>query len=158
MRHKEEEEMSFSEDIEWRARVFSDKVLKAEVQNEIKKLALVLLGNHKLKISYSKEGFETRNHRTMHYMGRWREWVVLGRTKTDVYLEVLKMLANDSSTYYPVVSYRLDDQWVESEGYKNLNDKFVKLQEENEQRKEVMKDNGIVLRKDYEKEREEGTW
>jgi len=118
--------MNFSKDVEWRARIFSDNVLKVEVQNEIKKLALVLLGNNKLKISYSKEGYETRNYKTMHYMGRWREWVVFGRTRTDVYLEVLKMLANEDSTYYPVVSYRLDDDWIETEKYKDMNEEFEK--------------------------------
>lgn len=119
-----------SKDIEWRARIFADNTLKIEVQKEIEKLALVLLGNYKLKISYSKEGFETKNQRTMHYRGTWRERGVFGRTKTDVYLEVLRMLANDSSTYYPVVSYRRDDEWIEAEEYKKLNDEFTGMKEQ----------------------------
>lgn len=47
-----------SENILWRARVFADKTIKAEVQKEIEKLALVVLGNYKLKIEHSKEGFD----------------------------------------------------------------------------------------------------
>lgn len=120
--------MSTSEDLFWRARVFSDKVLKTEVQKEIVKLAYVLLGNHQLKIEYSKEGFDRYpyckhttkqwcpvGNKTMHYRGRWREYVVDGHTRTDVYLEVLKVLANDNSIYYPVVSYRRDDEWISKE-------------------------------------------
>ena len=121
-----------SDDIEWRARIFADNTLKIEVQEEIQKLALVLLGNHKLRIGYSKEGFETRNYKTMRYSGSWREWRVLGETKTNVYLEVLKMLANDSSTYYPVVSYRTDDEWVEPKKHKKLNEELQRAKSEND--------------------------
>jgi hypothetical protein len=107
-----------SENIEYRARVFADKALKAEVQKDIEKLALVVLGNNKMKISYNKEGFKEREneYRTMRYKGSWREWVVFGETKTDVYLEVLRLLANDSSTYFPIVSYRKDDEWTSLKG------------------------------------------
>lgn len=99
-----------SDDIEWRARIFSDNTLKIEIQKEIQKLALVLLGNNKLKIRCNKEGFETRDQRTMYYEGFWCEWRVLGKTRTDVYLEVIRMLGNDDSTYYPVVSFKYDDE------------------------------------------------
>jgi hypothetical protein len=131
MRHKKGENIlrRQSEDIEWRARIFADNTLKIEVQKGIQKLALVLLGNHKLKIEYSKDGFETKHQRTMHYRGSWREWMVFGRTKTDVYLEVLRMLANDDSTYYPIVSYRQDHEWIEVEEYKKLNEKFEQMKE-----------------------------
>jgi hypothetical protein len=151
-----------SEDIQWRARVFSDKILKAEVQKEIYKLALVLLGNHQLKVEHKKEGFDRYPYckhttkqwcpvgsRTMHYMGRWREYVVFGHTRTDVYLEVLKLLANDNSTYFPVVSYRKDNDWVERKD-------FEELQEENNLMKQYVK-NGLEMgyihdhEKDYEK-------
>lgn len=117
-----------SEDFFWEARTFSDKVLKKAVQDEIYKLTLVLLGNHQLKIEHNPEGFDQYvycKHTTKQwcpvgntkktYRGRWREYVVYGRTRTDVYLEVLKMLANDNSVYYPVVSYRRDNEWVSRE-------------------------------------------
>lgn len=122
-----------SEDMQWNARTFSDKVLKKAVQDEIFKLALVVLGNHQLKVDYSKEGFDRYpfckhttkqwcpvGNRTMHYRGRWREYVVYGRTRTDVYLEVLRLLANDDSTYYPIVSWRRDNEWVEREEHDKL--------------------------------------
>lgn len=119
--------MSNSENFFWEARTFSDKVLKKAVQDEIYKLALVLLGNHQLKIEHNKEGFDRYSyckHSTKqwcptgnkaYYCGRWREYIVYGRTRTDVYLEVLKMLANDNSVYYPVVSYRRDNEWISKE-------------------------------------------
>lgn len=135
-----------SEDLFWRARTFSDKVLKAEVQKEIVKLAYVLLGNHQLKIEESKEGFDRYpyckhdtkrwcpvGNKTMRYRGRWREYIVYGQTRTDVYLEVLKLLANDNSVYYPVVSYRRDNEWVEKEAYDEVvekNKKYRKVIEE----------------------------
>lgn len=126
-----------SENQEWNARLFADKVIKKAVQDEIEKLALVVLGNHKLKISYRKEGFDnvrpSKTGRPYTYSGSWREWFVLGHTKTDIYLEVLRMLANDSSTYYPIVSYRYDKDWVDREEYEVL-------QEENKQIKEAYKD------------------
>jgi hypothetical protein len=126
-----------NENQEWYARLFADKVIKKAVQDEIEKLALVVLGNHKLKISYRKEGFDnvrqSKTGRPYTYSGSWREWFVLGHTKTDIYLEVLKMLANDSSTYYPIVSYRYDKDWINSEEYEAL-------QEENRQIKEAYAD------------------
>lgn len=153
--------MSMSEDLFWRARTFSDKVLKAEVQKEIIKLAYVLLGNQQLKIEENKEGFDRYpyckhdtkkwcpvGNRTMKYRGRWREYVVYGHTRVDVYLEVLKLLANDNSVYYPVVSYRRDNEWVDREEYEAL-------QEENKLMKHYVK-NGLEMgyivdgEKDYE--------
>lgn len=126
-----------SENIHWRARVFADKTLKAEVQKEIEKLVLVVLGNHQLKIEHSKEGFDKYpycKHNTkkycpvgskkMHYRGSWDCWVVYGNTKTDVFLEVLKLLANDNSVYFPIVSHRRNDEWVERS-------KVEKLKEQN---------------------------
>lgn len=117
-----------SEDLQWRARTFADKAIKAEVQKEIVKLALVVLGNHKLKIEHSEEGFDRYPYckhstkkfcpvgsKTMRYRGRWREYVVYGHTRTDVYLEVLKLLANDNSVYYPIVAPRTDDEWISKE-------------------------------------------
>ncbi|WP_258831463.1 hypothetical protein [Peribacillus frigoritolerans] len=151
-----------SEDIQWRARVFADKTLKVEVQKEIVKLALVLLGNHQLKTEYSKEGFDRYSYckhntkqfcpvgsKTMHYKGKWREYVVYGHTRTDVYLEVLRLLANDNSTYFPVVSYRTDNEWIDREEYK-------KIKDENKSMKQYVK-NGLEMgyiddrEKDYEK-------
>ncbi|MED0673840.1 hypothetical protein P4S95_27225 [Aneurinibacillus aneurinilyticus] len=123
------------EDTIWNARIFADKVLKREVQTEIEKLALVVLGNKQLKIRYRKEGFDRYaycKHTTkqfcpigdkkMYYQGSWEEWVVYGQTKTDVYLEVLRCLANDSSIYYPIVSYRRNDEWVEREKVEKYKD------------------------------------
>lgn len=117
-----------SEDLKWKARTFTDGVIKKAVQAEIEKLALVVLGNKQLKILHSKDGFDRYpycNHSTkqfcpvgqrkMEWQGRWEEWVVFGHTKTDVYLEVLRLLANDNSVYYPIVSFRRDDEWVERE-------------------------------------------
>lgn len=131
-----------SENQEWNARLFADKVIKKAVQDEIEKLALVVLGNHKLKITYRKEGFDnvrpSETGRPYIYRGSWREWIVLGHTKTDIYLEVLKMLANDSSTYYPIVSYRYNNDRVEREEYEVL-------QEENKQIKESYKDRQVII-------------
>lgn len=120
--------MSEKENLEWQTRIFLDKTIKKAVQFEIEKLALAVLGNKKLKISHKKEGFdrysyckhETKQYcpvgnKTWQWMGSWEEWVVFGHTKTDVYLEVLKMLANDNSTYYPIVAFRQNDHWVERE-------------------------------------------
>jgi hypothetical protein len=125
------------ENQEWNARLFADKVIKKAVQEEIEKLVLVVLGNHKLKIDYRKEGFDhvrpSKTGRPYTYSGSWREWFVLGHSKTDVYLEVLKMLANDSSTYHPIVSYRYDKDWVDREEYEALqeeNQKYKKALEE----------------------------
>lgn len=151
-----------SEDLQWRARIFSDKTLKAEVQKEITKLALVVLGNHKLKIEHSKEGFDPYVYckhstkqfcpvgsRTKHYRGSWREWVVYGQTRTDVYLEVLRLLANDNSVYYPIVAPRTDDEWIDREEYN-------KLKTENEDIKRYVR-NGLEMgyiddrENDYEK-------
>lgn len=139
-----------SEDLFWRARAFSDKVLKAEVQKEIIKLAYVLLGNHELTIEYNREGYDTYpsckhhlkqwcpvNNKKKYYRGKWREYVVYGNTKLDIYLEVLKLLANDNSVYYPIVSYRRDSEWVEHEKYKAL-------QEENKKMKQYIK-NGLEI-------------
>ncbi|MEK4030838.1 hypothetical protein MKZ02_20170 [Pseudobacillus sp. FSL P4-0506] len=135
-----------SEDLQWRARIFADKALKAEVQKEITKLALVVLGNHKLKIEHNKEGFDSYVYckhntkqfcpvgsRTKHYRGRFRGYVVYGHTKMDVYLEVLKLLANDNSVYFPIVAPRTDDEWVEREEYD-------KLKEENQKYKKALED------------------
>lgn len=132
-----------SENLFWEARTFSDKVLKAEVQNEIVKLAYVLLGNHQLKIEEDKEGFDPYTfckhdtkkwcpvgNKKKYYRGRWREYVVYGSTRIDVYLEVLKMLANDSSVYYPVVDYRRDNEWIEREEHdETLREASAKLNE-----------------------------
>lgn len=117
-----------SEDIKWKARTFTDKVIKKAVQEEIEKLALVVLGNHKLLIKHNKEGFDKYpsckhwekqycpvGNKKLTYMGRWREYVVFGTSKTDIYLEVLRLLANDNSVYFPIVSFRRDDEWVERE-------------------------------------------
>lgn len=119
-----------SEDLQWRARTFADKVLKSEVQKEIIKLALVVLGNHKLTIEHNKDGFDAYTYckhetkkfcpvgnKTMCYRGKWREYVVHGHTRTDIYLEVLKLLANDNSVYYPIVSARTDDEWIPKEKF-----------------------------------------
>ncbi|MFE4523970.1 hypothetical protein ACFRCQ_17990 [Cytobacillus firmus] len=126
-----------NENQEWNARLFADKVIKKAVQEEIEKLALVVLGNYKLKITHRKEGFDhvrqSSTGRPYTYSGAWREWFVLGHSKTDVYLEVLRMLANDSSTYYPIVSYRYDKHWVDRE-------EFEKLQAENKQVKDAYED------------------
>lgn len=125
-----------SENIEYRARVFADNTLKIEVQKEVQKLALVLLGNHKLKIDHNKEGYDhirPNQFRPYTYKGSWREWMVFGHSRTDIYLEVLKMLANDDSTYYPIVSFRQDDKWIEREDYE-------KLQEENQKYKRALED------------------
>lgn len=131
-----------SESQEWNARLFADKVVKKAVQDEIEKLALVVLGNHKLKINYRKEGFDhvrqSNTGRPYTYSGSWREWFVLGHSKTDIYLEVLKMLANDSSAYYPIVSYRYDKDWVDREEYE-------KIQEENKQIKVAYEDRVIDI-------------
>lgn len=150
-----------SEDLFWRARTFADKTLKDEVQKEIIKLAYVMLGNHQLKIEENKEGFDRYPYckhdtkkwcpvgsKTMRYRGRWCEYVVYGHTKTDIYLEVLKLLANDNSVYYPVVSYRRENEWIEREEYEAL-------QEENKLMKQYVKnglENGYIddNEKDYE--------
>lgn len=128
--------MSRSEDIKYRARVFLDKTIKAEVQKEIEKLAYAVLGNKTLKVEHRKEGFDkypyckhdTKNYcpvgnKNYQYMGKWDQWIVYGQTRTDVYLEVLRMLANDSSTYFPIVSFRPDSEWVDR-------DKVEKYKEE----------------------------
>jgi hypothetical protein len=128
--------MSKDADIQWRARIFADNTLKAEVQKEIEKLALVLLGNYKLKTSYNKDGYDyikPNKYRPYTFMGSWREWCVFGHSKTDLYLEVLKMLANDNSTYYPVVSYRQDNEWIERE-------KLEEIQEENQKYKKALEE------------------
>jgi hypothetical protein len=52
----------------------------------------------------------------------------------------------------------IPDSKLSREGCLELADYIDELQEENELRKEVMKDNGILLRKDYEKKRQGGTW
>lgn len=117
-----------SEDLKWRARTFCDGVIKKSVQDEIYKLMLAVLGNHQLKIEESKEGFDQYSYckhstkqycpvgnRKKHYMGRFCEWVVYGHTRLDVYLEVLRLLANDNSVYYPIISFRRDEEWVERE-------------------------------------------
>ena len=149
-----------SEDHQWNARVFSEKVLKKAVQGEICKLALVVLGNHKLSIEYSKEGFDNYpycKHSTkqfcpvgskrMHYKGSWRQYVVFGHTRTDVYLEVLRCLANDNSVYTPIVSYRRNDEWIEVEEYKKLSDEFEKMKEK------II--TGLGIPKEYLTERED---
>ncbi len=131
-----------SEDLQWEARKFADKVLKKSVQDEIAKLALVLLGNHKLSVDYNKEGFDrypyckhdTKKYcpvgsKTMHYRGSWREYMVYGKTRTDVYLEVLKCLANEGSLYYPVVAFRGDDHWIEKEKYEQLKNENKKYEQ-----------------------------
>lgn len=115
-----------SDNTKYKAQVFCDGVIKKAVQEEIEKLAMAVLGNHKLKIDFCEEGFdqypyckhETKSFcpigsRIKKYKGNWREYVVFGHTKTDVYLEVLRMLANKNSTYYPIVSFRYDDDWFE---------------------------------------------
>lgn len=117
-----------SKDLNWKARTFTDTVIKKAVQDEIYKLMLVVLGNERLRIEESKEGFDQYSYckhstkqwcpvgnRKKHYMGRFRGYVVYGHTRLDVYLEVLKLLANDNSAYYPIVSFRKDDEWVERE-------------------------------------------
>lgn len=58
----------------------------------------------------------------MHYRGSWDSWVVYGVTKTDVFLEVLKLLANEDSVYYPIVSPRRNDEWVERSKVEKLKD------------------------------------
>lgn len=111
------------ENLFWEARTFTDKLLKAGVQREIVKLAYALLGNNKLHIEHSKEGFDpypyckhsTKTYcpvgnKKRYYKGKWREYVVYGHTKLDIYLEVIKCLANDNSVYYPIVSYRREDE------------------------------------------------
>lgn len=122
-----------SKNIQWEARKFADKALKKAVQDEIAKLALVVLGNNQLKIEYSEEGFDPYTYckhtakkycpigsSKMRYRGKFREYYVYGATRTDVYLEVLKRLANDSSTYYPIVAPRLDDEYIEKKKYDEL--------------------------------------
>ena len=47
-----------SNDQNYNARVFADKVLKKAMQGEIEKLALVALGNHKLTITKAEEGID----------------------------------------------------------------------------------------------------
>ncbi|MCI1696482.1 hypothetical protein [Aneurinibacillus aneurinilyticus] len=124
-----------SEDTQWRARVFADKVLKKEVQKEIESLALVVLGNHELKITHKKEGFDQYPHcrnwekkycpvggRKKTYMGKWGSYIVYGETRTDIFLEVLRCLANDSSLYFPIVSCRPDNEWVEREKVEKYKD------------------------------------
>ncbi|MEF7558455.1 hypothetical protein [Bacillus thuringiensis] len=110
-------------DANWAVRTFLDGTVKESVQFEIKKLALAVLGNHQLKIEESKDpnGFDRYSYckhttkqfcpvgnQTWKYRGRFKEYVVHGNTRLDIYLEVLRMLANDSSTYYPIVSFRPD--------------------------------------------------
>jgi hypothetical protein len=113
------------EDANWEARKFLDKTIKDQVQHEIHKLALAVLGNHKLTITKAKDdkGFDKYTYcqhstktycpvgnRNWRYMGRFREYVVYGTTKTDIYLEVLKLLANDSSVYYPITSFNYNNE------------------------------------------------
>lgn len=115
-------------DTKWGARTFADKVIKKAVQEDIEKLALVVLGNHQLKVEFNDDGFDPYpycnhgtkqycpiGHKKMKYRGRWLGYVVHGHTRTDIYLEVLRCLANDNSLYFPIVSHRRDDEWVERE-------------------------------------------
>lgn len=111
----------------WNARTFTDKVIKSAVQKEIETLALVVLGNNELKIDYCKDGFESNIYcdstyksfcpsgKSKKYRGSWRNYVVMGQTKTDVYLEVLRCLANDSSLYIPITDYRYEPPKGETE-------------------------------------------
>jgi hypothetical protein len=103
------------ENITWSARTTMDKIIKDRVQKEIYKCVLMVLGNNKLTIDESKDGFDQYpgcrhstkqfcpvGSREKHYRGKFREYVVYGHTRLDVYLEVLRLLGNDSSVYYPI--------------------------------------------------------
>jgi len=101
---------------DWAARMFADKAIKAAVQKEIETLALVVLGNNELVIDFSEEGFDPypscRNwekkycrEKKRKYRGKFRIYAVFGNTKTDIYLEVLKCLANNESFYIPITSW-----------------------------------------------------
>lgn len=106
----------------WDARMFADKTIKCAVQKEIKMLALVVLGNNKLTIDYKEDGFDSYpscknweksycpvEGKKKRYAGRFCEYVVFGTTHTDVYLEVLRLLANDMSLYVPIVSWKTSE-------------------------------------------------
>ncbi len=110
---------------EWAARIFLDKTVKENVQFEVNKLALAVLGNHQLRIEESKdpEGYDRYSYckhttkqfcpvgnKKWKYRGHFKEYVVHGNTRLDIYLEVLRMLGNDNSTYYPIVSFRPDSE------------------------------------------------
>jgi hypothetical protein len=105
------------ENIKWAARTTMDTIIKDRVQKEVYKCVLMVLGNNELTIDESKEGFDPYpycqhstkqfcpvGNRKKHYRGRFREYVVYGNTRFDVYLEVLRLLGNDSSVYYPIYS------------------------------------------------------
>jgi hypothetical protein len=104
-----------TKNIAWAARTTMDTIIKDRIQKEIYKCALMVLGNNKLEIDESKDGFDQYVYcqhstkqfcpvgaRKKHYRGRFREYVVYGHTRFDVYLEVLRLLGNDSSVYYPI--------------------------------------------------------
>jgi len=104
---------------DWKARCFADKTIKKAVQDEIKTLALVVLGNNELKIEHDPDGYDSypscksweksycpARKDKKKYCGKFREYVVFGETKTDVYLEVLRCLANDQSLYIPIVAWK----------------------------------------------------
>jgi hypothetical protein len=105
---------------DWKARMFANNVIKEAVQKEIEMLALVVLGNNELKIDYNENGFESNVYcnsnykqfcpsgKRKKYMGSWKNCIVFGNTKTDVYLEVLRCLANDGSLYIPIVEWNKD--------------------------------------------------
>lgn len=140
------------EKLDWDARILVDSVLKEKVEEEVIKLALVLLGNHKLRLEHSKEGFDQytycKHHlkkycpvgnKTKHWRGHFREYVVHGHSRLDCYLEVIKMLGNQSSIYYPIASFRRDDEVVTRDeyddlkrDYERLNQKLFDLEEKGE--------------------------
>ena len=106
-----------SKNQEYNARVFSDKVLKEAVRNEIEKMALVLLGNKELKFQYFRGGIDSRQgkDKTIYYIASWDQWFVEGKNKTEIYLEVIRLLSEESSIYFPIVSYRKDSRWISKE-------------------------------------------